>query len=71
MVIEDVLFENFSGTSGAYAPIVGTLVCSSPSVSLARADKPVFTLLMSVQYPALLKHSSEEYQHHEYKWGGG
>ncbi|CAG8949035.1 hypothetical protein HYFRA_00002163 [Hymenoscyphus fraxineus] len=32
LVIEDVLFENFSGTSNKYDPVVGSLVCSSPSV---------------------------------------
>ncbi|KAF4626191.1 hypothetical protein G7Y89_g11972 [Cudoniella acicularis] len=32
MIIEDILFENFSGTSKKYDPTVGTLVCSSPHV---------------------------------------
>ncbi|CAG8972354.1 hypothetical protein HYALB_00005022 [Hymenoscyphus albidus] len=32
LVIEDVLFENFSGTSNKYDPVVGSLVCSGPSV---------------------------------------
>jgi hypothetical protein len=37
MIIEDILFENFDGVaSKKYDPIVGTLVCSSPDVSLKR-----------------------------------
>lgn len=35
MTISDVVFKNFKGTtSKKYNPKVGTLVCSSPSVSL-------------------------------------
>ncbi len=35
MIIEDILFQDFSGVSSThYAPIVGTLVCSSEDVSL-------------------------------------
>jgi hypothetical protein len=32
MVIQDILFKNFDGTSLKYDPIVGTLVCSSKEV---------------------------------------
>lgn len=35
LAIEDVYFKNFKGvTSGKYDPKVGTIVCSSPDVSI-------------------------------------
>jgi hypothetical protein len=40
LVIEDVYFKNFNGvTSGKYDPIVGTIVCSSPDVSISEDEK--------------------------------
>jgi hypothetical protein len=32
MLIEDIVFNDFTGTSKKYDPIVGTLVCSSSTV---------------------------------------
>lgn len=32
MLIENIVFNNFTGTSNKYDPIVGTLVCSSTTV---------------------------------------
>ena len=44
MILQDIFFKNFDGTSNAhYDPIVGTLVCSSAEVRRAAAQTMICT----------------------------
>jgi hypothetical protein len=68
MLIEDVYFNDFTGTSKKYDPVVGTLVCSTETVRspitprhLAKANSG------SIGMP---EHRSHEHQCHESKWEG-
>ena len=48
MILQDIYFKNFDGTSNAhYEPIVGTLVCSSSEVRRAAppSEKPALPRL--------------------------
>lgn len=64
MIMEDILFKNFDGTSSAhYDPIVGTLVCSSAEVSYL--DQAVSRTNNAKE---MYQYCCREYYHHNAKW---
>lgn len=66
MLIEDILFEDFTGTSKKYDPIVGTLVCSSTAVSyLPLTPDQRSSRLMKV---GLSKYRGGKYNHYQSEW---
>jgi hypothetical protein len=66
MLIEDIIFHDFTGTSKKYDPTVGTLVCSNQTVR-----RPPFSEVEANRdLTGMSEHCGHEHQYHESKWEG-
>jgi hypothetical protein len=66
MLIEDIVFNDFTGTSKKYDPTVGTLVCSNQTVR-----RPPFSEVEANRdLTGMSEYCGHEHQYHESKWKG-